>query len=607
MEISASHQKGVSEHQRSAKKITPKPRNGSVPSSTTAAHIPSHLVTAENVDRYERVCREMQRIVTASTHQDPVRSCTTVVLPHEFVTDDIHAVVVNTMARRGLSTADQLSVIVTTGSDNNSSSDNSVDSCTKDSNVASLSAAASSNNAPPRTNESESDAATTNKNNNNVIIVYRSPVTVSLDKYAHRAVAMRECSLQLWSLYNALCVKAIKRASMRSSRRRCATPTSRIKSMNNFIKTVLLGKYHQSKLQEHRDKLSSSSSISSATTKKSSPSTSSSSSALLRVMDLGCGRGQDVYKFGRIRPSSVMFVDLADQCLRMAERRWRRNATTYHASFIQADFTVPHFLDRANIMFYKHVLAQQPQYHTPTATQHRRDGAPTVSCTPGRSSHHQHHRQQLQQQDSVGITAAAQLTVPGSGAAGHADMFDIVSCQFAAQYAADSVDTLNVFVDNVSRYLAPGGIFLGIIPDGERITHLLSKTGGIWNGAHCTIALQRPEDAVHLVGTASPPRTGLCYKFSMDDTIRCYEYTIRFEDFVEAAKRSGMRLVHSDNAAQYARREMADPINRDVLSRMGLARNLLSREEWETVGMYRVFAFVKAPPPSYDDNNESKK
>jgi hypothetical protein len=177
----------------------------------------------------------------------------------------------------------------------------------------------------------------------------------------------------------------------------------------------------------------------------------------------------------------------------------------------------------------------------------------------------------------------------------------------------------------VARYLAPQGVFVGMVPDAERICALLQNTGE-YNGPHCSLSMLRAEDVAALhprqrerrdassssgraehaeqmperqhgttttpsAGTPAP--TGLCYRFSMDETIRCFEYTLHMDDLVRICDRHGLSLLESTDAAHFARLHMADPPNRCILRRMGLLRHSLSLNEWETVRMYRVFAFVK--------------
>ena len=45
--------------------------------------------------------------------------------------------------------------------------------------------------------------------------------------------------------------------------------------------------------------------------------------------------------------------------------------------------------------------------------------------------------------------------------------FDVVSMQFCMHYAFETVQKARCMLDNVSRYLRPGGVFIGTIPNAD--------------------------------------------------------------------------------------------------------------------------------------------
>jgi mRNA (guanine-N7-)-methyltransferase len=45
--------------------------------------------------------------------------------------------------------------------------------------------------------------------------------------------------------------------------------------------------------------------------------------------------------------------------------------------------------------------------------------------------------------------------------------FDVVSMQFCMHYAFESEDKARCMLDNVSRWLRPGGVFIGTIPNDD--------------------------------------------------------------------------------------------------------------------------------------------
>jgi mRNA (guanine-N7-)-methyltransferase len=47
------------------------------------------------------------------------------------------------------------------------------------------------------------------------------------------------------------------------------------------------------------------------------------------------------------------------------------------------------------------------------------------------------------------------------------DMYDNVSMQFCMHYAFESASKARMMMENVSRFLRPGGTFIGTIPDSD--------------------------------------------------------------------------------------------------------------------------------------------
>lgn len=47
--------------------------------------------------------------------------------------------------------------------------------------------------------------------------------------------------------------------------------------------------------------------------------------------------------------------------------------------------------------------------------------------------------------------------------------FDAVSMQFCMHYAFETIQKVRVMLDNVTRWLRPGGTFVGTIPNAEQL------------------------------------------------------------------------------------------------------------------------------------------
>ena len=57
--------------------------------------------------------------------------------------------------------------------------------------------------------------------------------------------------------------------------------------------------------------------------------------------------------------------------------------------------------------------------------------------------------------------------------------FDVVSCQFSIHYFFKDLETLNGLLENVSRLLKPGGVFIGTSLDGKNVFDILKKNQAI--------------------------------------------------------------------------------------------------------------------------------
>ena len=107
--------------------------------------------------------------------------------------------------------------------------------------------------------------------------------------------------------------------SVRSKDKRNATNLS-LRVANNFIKSILLARFVP------KDKV---------------------------VIELGCGKGPDMYKLQYVKPSYVIFVDIAERCLMEAEKRWRINKYQFPATFVRGDFCSSDLLKDRDIIIYR--------------------------------------------------------------------------------------------------------------------------------------------------------------------------------------------------------------------------------------------------------------
>lgn len=329
-----------------------------------------------------------------------------------------------------------------------------------------------------------------------------------------------------------------------------ADPSRDARGAINFCKSVLIGRY----VQPH-----------------------------CTIMDLGCGRGQDVAKLAHARPRCVFFVDVADEPLVEAERRWRRTRFAFPAAFVQDDFCSPD-----GLLAHRRVVV------------HRDDP---------RRLHGQRHR-------TVPDDECALTSGDGSG------IVDAITCQFAIQHAFATRESARAFVANVQRALRPGGVFLGIVADAARLWDLAARRRADAGLAMPTIACEdRPRRAAFaLTDDTDTCKTGArshvpCTLAVGNDAEPCPQYTVLFNDLDAMCVEAGLVLMASNDLAAFFDIESINPRNASMLDRMKAPLRLNDLDDREHLALYRVFAFARAdratarpmPAPTNERSSDARR
>ena len=263
-------------------------------------------------------------------------------------------------------------------------------------------------------------------------------------------------------------------------------------------------------------------------------------------LDLGCGRGHDVYKWDHVRPSWVAFADLSESSLVEAERRWRRARASFPATFCALDFTQGHHGLEGPLPSLR--LVRVPMAQTEICADGEREAA-----------------------------------------------FSVVSCQNALQYAPASPGGLrNALALVASALRRRGGIFFGVVPDADRIRGALAApttTVGAPGWRQCDFGSFRVsvQDRDH-AAVGGSLETGTPYTFESEDGMRCEQYLVDFGDLVEEAARQGMALQYDENCATWFASEARSPINA-VLAQHFKAAASLGEETHRALSLYRLFVF----------------
>ncbi|WVQ78726.1 hypothetical protein IAT38_000813 [Cryptococcus sp. DSM 104549] len=275
------------------------------------------------------------------------------------------------------------------------------------------------------------------------------------------------------------------------------SPIIGLKKFNNWVKSVLIGKF------AHRPRG--------------------------RVLDVGCGKGGDLNKWKQARIGLYVGLDLASTSVEQAADRYHR-------------LNKPGF----DGFFYAHDCFSRP----------------------------------------LGEILPPNLQEP--------DLYDNVTMQFCMHYAFESASKARMMMENVSRYLRSGGVFIGTIPNAE---FLLDRLADV------------PEDAEELrfgnscyyVEFAERRHQGVYghqYSFYLTDAVEDVpEYLVHWENFESLAYEYGLKLVYRRNFADILDEEKGTRDFGPLLGKMGVinddGESAMDVDQWEAANLYMAFAFEK--------------
>ncbi|CAO1631243.1 unnamed protein product [Parajaminaea phylloscopi] len=175
--------------------------------------------------------------------------------------------------------------------------------------------------------------------------------------------------------------------------------------------------------------------------------------------------------------------------------------------------------------------------------------------------------------------------------------FDTVSLQFCMHYGWSSLQRARLVIENISRYLAVGGVFIGTIPNQEELYSRLDAL---------------PQDQLEFGNTKYHVRFeqrdqkkpfGDKYTFFLDDAVdEVPEYVVDWSQFQALAYEYGLELIFKQSMEEVwasnrvipefealARRmKVSETPRRDVLRPAGMDDDL-----WEATTLYLAFAFRK--------------
>lgn len=177
---------------------------------------------------------------------------------------------------------------------------------------------------------------------------------------------------------------------------------------------------------------------------------------------------------------------------------------------------------------------------------------------------------------------------------------DIVSMQFCLHYAFETEEKARQTIENVSRSLRPGGVFIGTIPNsefiGHKIRHLKPGVKGFGNSLYSvTFETQPPKS-----GEFSSP-FGNVYNYYLKDAIdNVPEYIIPFETLRAICSEFGLRLKFKQPFQDYFVQHIPNFFSRlspkalEGIRKSNGGYGISGEESEATSYFYLAFTFVKA-------------
>ncbi|KAH9063713.1 mRNA capping enzyme-domain-containing protein [Lactarius deliciosus] len=175
-----------------------------------------------------------------------------------------------------------------------------------------------------------------------------------------------------------------------------------------------------------------------------------------------------------------------------------------------------------------------------------------------------------------------------------AQPFDVVSMQFCMHYAFESVAKVRCMLLNVTRWLRPGGVFVGTIPNAEQLLMRLDQ-----------VPVDSPElsfgNSVYSIKFESReprPLYGHRYSFFLQDAVEDVpEYVVHWEPFVQIAAEYGLHPIYKKEFHDVFEEFQEHSEFKPLLQRMNVVDSNGETEmdefQWEAANIYIAFAMGK--------------
>lgn len=298
------------------------------------------------------------------------------------------------------------------------------------------------------------------------------------------------------------------------------------------------------------------------------------------VLDLCCGKGGDLLKWQRGRIKTLVCADIAQVSVEQCEERYKELKKTHETRRYRDPLFTPEFI--------------------------------TADCSKERL-------QDLYQDKNI--------------------EFDLTSCQFSFHYSFETYEQADMMLKNACEKLKVGGFFIGTTPNGYELVRRLEKSEGLSFGNDVyRVTFEKKGDY---------PLYGCKYDFHLEGVVDCPEFLVYFPLLEKMAEKYNMKLMYTKTFHDFFREKTKEStsllykmkaletypprleneslvssaedaythakdflegiqLNQDKSSSTSKYRDhreknlkhvgTMSKFEWEAVGMYLAFVFVKIDP-----------
>lgn len=183
-----------------------------------------------------------------------------------------------------------------------------------------------------------------------------------------------------------------------------------------------------------------------------------------------------------------------------------------------------------------------------------------------------------------------------------APLFDTVSLQFCLHYGWDNYAHANLMLDNIAKYLRPGGTFIATFPDcfelHSRLTQAVAREPSTksFRNAFYNVSfdeVNRTEDDQILFEPF-----GQRYTFALTDAIdEVAEFVVDWRELEEIARQKGLRCIYHGNFANFWQEfGLQGGSFRNLAERFGIRidqKTPMNEDLWGAVTIYAAVAFIK--------------